>query len=173
MPGSSTSQRPSQREAATEIVRRLVDAGYEAYFAGGCVRDELLGHEPDDFDVATNARPDSVLGVFPGAHGVGESFGVMLVRLRGHVIQAATFRAESDYTDHRHPDHVTFTDARHDAQRRDFTINGLFEDPLTGTVVDHVQGRADRGRKTSVYIYIYREREREMDTTYIYIYILL
>ena len=131
------------RTAAVQVVRKLVDAGYIAYFAGGCVRDRLMGHEPTDYDVATGAAPNDVARIFPKVQTVGESFGVMLVRVRSHMIQVATFRTEGVYSDGRHPDAVAFSDAQHDATRRDFTINGLFENPLTGEVIDYVGGRAD------------------------------
>lgn len=133
----------SARRAARTVVRRLVDSGYTAYFAGGCVRDHLMGHEPLDYDVATDARPKEILDVFPRAQAVGESFGVMLVRHRSHSIEVATFRTEGVYSDGRHPDTVSFSDAEHDAQRRDFTINGMFEDPLKDEVIDYVGGKAD------------------------------
>jgi tRNA nucleotidyltransferase/poly(A) polymerase len=131
------------RRAAVDVVRALVSAGHEAYFAGGCVRDKLMGHEPYDYDIATDARPEHVKAIFPKMHSVGESFGVMLVREAGHVIQVATFRTDGVYSDGRRPDEITFSDARHDAQRRDFTINGLFENPLTDEIIDHVGGRDD------------------------------
>jgi hypothetical protein len=132
------------RTAAVEVVRTLAEAGHEAYFAGGCVRDQIMGDEPTDYDVATSARPEEVAGIFRKAQRVGESFGVMLVRHHGHSIQVATFRTEGVYSDGRHPDSVSFSDAEHDAQRRDFTINGLFEDPLDNNrIIDHVGGRAD------------------------------
>lgn len=131
------------RTAAVQVVRTLKEAGHEAYFAGGCVRDTLMGAEPTDYDVATDARPEAVARLFRRAQQVGESFGVMLVRRRGHLIHVATFRADGVYSDGRHPDSVSFADARHDATRRDFTINGLFEDPLTGEVIDYVGGRDD------------------------------
>ncbi|UCD75282.1 MAG: CCA tRNA nucleotidyltransferase [Phycisphaerales bacterium] len=140
---SNRRQRRSLREAATEVVRLLVEAGHIAYFAGGCVRDRLMGNEPTDYDVATSARPEEVRVVFPGAQSVGEAFGVMLVRRNGHMMEVATFRTDGDYADSRHPEHVTFSDARHDAARRDFTINGLFEDPLRGEIIDYVGGQAD------------------------------
>ncbi|MHC4414397.1 MAG: CCA tRNA nucleotidyltransferase [Planctomycetota bacterium] len=136
-------RRPDLRAAAVEVVRILSDAGHAAYFAGGCVRDRLLGHEPADYDVATGARPDAVGGLFRRSQHVGESFGVMLVSLMNHNIQVATFRTEGAYSDGRHPDTVAFSDARHDAQRRDFTINGLFEDPLRDEIIDFVGGQAD------------------------------
>ncbi len=135
--------RQDLREAAVEVVRRLSEAGYTAYFAGGCVRDRLMGLEPTDYDVASDARPEQVGALFGGAHRVGESFGVMLVSAMGHQIEVATFRSDGFYSDGRRPDTVTFSDAGHDARRRDFTINGLFEDPLSGRVIDFVGGQAD------------------------------
>jgi len=131
------------RAGATGIVNALIDAGHEAYFAGGCVRDRLLGIEPEDYDVATSGTPSDILRVFPRAQGVGQSFGVMLVRSAGRMYEVATFRADGGYSDGRHPDRVTFSDARHDAERRDFTINGLFENPVTGEIIDFVGGRRD------------------------------
>jgi len=131
------------RAAATRIVRALQEAGYVAYLAGGCVRDMLLGLEPKDYDVATDATPEQVGRLFRRARPVGEAFGVMLVRLMGREIEVATFRSEAGYTDGRRPDAVTFTDARHDAERRDFTINGMFLDPVTEQVHDWVGGRTD------------------------------
>ena len=108
-----TSGRPrvDLRQAAVEVVRRLTEAGHEAYFAGGCVRDGLMGHEPTDYDVATDARPPRIAELFERVQNVGESFGVMLVRLKGHTIQVATFRTDGVYSDGRRPDEVTFSDA--------------------------------------------------------------
>ncbi len=131
------------RTTAVDIVRALTEAGHVAYFAGGCVRDCPMGHSPDDYDIATDALPEAVGELFRNAHYVGESFGVMLIRRRGHMIHVATFRTEGVYLDGRRPDSVTYTDAEHDAARRDFTINGLFENPLTGDIIDHVGGEAD------------------------------
>jgi poly(A) polymerase len=131
------------RSAAVEAVRTLKEAGHEAYFAGGCVRDRLMDNEPTDYDIATDAKPEAVAALFRRAQRVGESFGVMLVRHHGQPIQIATFRTEGVYSDGRHPDTVSFTDAEHDARRRDFTVNGLFEDPLTNEVIDYVGGRDD------------------------------
>ena len=135
--------RPDLRAAAVEVVRVLTQTGYVAYFAGGCVRDRLLGLEPADYDVATDARPEAVGRLFRRSQHVGESFGVMLVSIMGHSLQVATFRTEGVYSDGRHPDTVAFSDAIHDAQRRDFTVNGLFEDPLRGQIIDFVGGQAD------------------------------
>ena len=150
----------SELDAAVSILRRLRDAGHVAYLAGGCVRDSLLGLEPKDYDIATDARPEQVRDLFRRSRYVGEAFGVCLVHAGGQAIEVATFRSEWGYTDRRRPDHVAFTDAAHDARRRDFTINGLFADPLAerddspapsalsqdprlGRVIDHVGGVAD------------------------------
>ncbi len=144
-----SSKRDEQaRQFALEVVRRLRQAGYEAYWAGGCVRDYLLGLTPHDYDVATSATPEEVQRLFRRTVTVGASFGVVEVlgpRADGETIsiQVATFRSEGPYSDGRHPDSVTFTNAVQDAQRRDFTINGLFYDPLTGQVLDYVGGQQD------------------------------
>jgi tRNA nucleotidyltransferase/poly(A) polymerase len=135
------------RRFAVTVVEGLRQAGYETYWAGGCVRDDLLGRIPADYDVATAARPDAVRQVFGHRRtlAVGAAFGVITVlgpKGAGQV-EVATFRADAPYTDGRHPAGVTFCSAREDAQRRDFTINGLFLDPLTGEVHDFVGGRAD------------------------------
>ncbi|MFM9023916.1 MAG: CCA tRNA nucleotidyltransferase [Planctomycetaceae bacterium] len=135
------------RRFAGEVVARLREAGHEAFWAGGCVRDELLGRTPADYDVATAARPEQVRDLFGRRRtlAVGAAFGVITVlgpRDAGQV-EVATFRVDADYTDGRHPAGVTFCSAREDAQRRDFTINGLFLDPLSGDVHDHVGGRED------------------------------
>ena len=140
MSGSSV---PTAREAAVDIARALIAAGHIAYFAGGCVRDALLGIEPKDFDIATSATPDEVKAVFPKARGVGEAFGVMLVRKWTHTIEVATFREDLEYLDGRRPSGIRFADARADAERRDFTINGIFREPLTGAIVDFVEGEHD------------------------------
>lgn len=136
------------REVAEWIVRTLRDCGHVAYFAGGCVRDELLGLTPKDYDVATDARPDAIAGLFPRTAHVGAAFGVMLVRHDGVTVEVATFRADGEYSDRRRPDEITFSDEVADAKRRDFTVNALFLDPLkplsdSGRVIDHVGGVAD------------------------------
>ncbi len=126
------------------ICTRLRQAGHLAYFAGGAVRDRLLGRPILDLDIATSATPDEVVTLFPHARLVGASFGVTLVRQGDDEIQVATFRSDLSYSDHRHPESVVFqTDPRQDVLRRDFTINGLLEDPLTGEILDFVKGRAD------------------------------
>ena len=132
------------RDDATAVVRTLRDAGHVAYFAGGCVRDLLLGLVPKDYDVATDAPPPRVRQLFRNTQAVGAAFGVILVRLGRSTIEVATFRTDGTYTDGRRPDTVTFATAEDDAKRRDFTINGLFMDPLDGDrVIDFVGGRAD------------------------------
>ena len=148
---TNPSQKPaakSERKDALTVLRRLRDAGHVAYFAGGCVRDLLLGHEPKDFDVATDAPPARVRELFSNTQAVGAAFGVILVRLGGSQIEVATFRADGTYADGRHPTAVRFTTAEEDARRRDFTINGLFLDPLTDQVIDYVGGQQDLASKT-------------------------
>ncbi len=132
-----------RRQIALAIVRRLRETGHEAYFAGGCVRDELLGRKPLDYDVATAAPPDVVQRLFARTVPVGAQFGVVLVVERGTPCEVATFRSDEAYVDGRRPSRVHFGSARDDAQRRDFTVNGLFLDPLGGRVVDFVGGQAD------------------------------
>jgi tRNA nucleotidyltransferase/poly(A) polymerase len=129
--------------AARSIVERLRAKGFEALYAGGCVRDRLLGLEPHDYDVATNARPGQVEALFPRTVPVGAQFGVILVLEQGEEIQVATFRGDGAYLDGRHPESVVYTDAKGDACRRDFTVNGLFFDPLKDEILDFVGGRDD------------------------------
>jgi poly(A) polymerase len=131
------------RVIATEIVRRLQAAGHEAYFVGGCVRDQLLRKEPQDYDIATAATPEQVESLFPRTVPVGRQFGVMMVIEQGTPFQVATFRVEADYRDGRHPGRVSFGDPQADARRRDFTVNGLFWDPLQNRLHDWVGGAAD------------------------------
>ena len=136
-----------QRHFALDVVRQLRTAGFEAYWAGGCVRDELLGRKPKDYDVATNATPPEIRALFGHQRTLplGVVFGVITVlgpRLAG-MIEVATFRQDAEYSDGRHPDRVTFSSAREDAARRDFTINGMFFEPVGGKVIDFVGGQAD------------------------------
>jgi poly(A) polymerase len=128
---------------AASIVRRLRDAGHTAYFAGGCVRDRLLGREPQDYDVATSAPPEVVRKLFARTVPVGMQFGVVLVLLGDERVEVATFRADDAYIDGRRPSAVHFGTPEDDAQRRDFTINAMYLDPLTDEVIDFVGGRAD------------------------------
>jgi len=136
-------RRQTAREAAARVALALARDGFVAYFAGGCVRDRLFGLEPADYDIATDAEPERIARLFPGARGVGASFGVMLVRSAGHTIEVATFRRDGVYADGRRPDRVDFGTAEQDAQRRDFTLNGLFEEPESGRIIDFVGGVDD------------------------------
>src|SRR5437764_724255 len=152
------------KDFAISIARTLHDQGYQAYLVGGCVRDLLLGREPADYDIATDATPEQVMRIFPQTYAVGAQFGVVLVpmakdpsvtsvvdqadvnhgRHRGKTVEVATFRSDIGYSDGRHPDQVRFSkDPREDVQRRDFTINGLLLDPLKNEVLDFVGGRRD------------------------------
>jgi tRNA nucleotidyltransferase/poly(A) polymerase len=133
----------TSRDAALDLARRLDSAGFEALLAGGCVRDKLLGIEPKDHDIATSARPADVLRLFPGSNEVGAHFGVVIVKHHGIHVEIATFRTDGSYKDGRRPESVAFSTAEDDAQRRDFTVNGLFERPETGEVIDHVGGVDD------------------------------
>jgi len=131
------------RQNALTLARRLQEAGFTAYFAGGCVRDELLGLTPKDYDIATNATPAQVEKMFPGAHLVGAHFGVVVVRDGPDNFEIATFRTDGSYGDGRRPDKVQFSTPEQDAQRRDFTVNGMFLDPVSGAVIDYVGGQED------------------------------
>lgn len=138
---------PKLERGAREISARLASAGYRALWAGGCVRDRLLGRPAKDVDIATNATPEQVLALFPRALTVGKAFGVVCLPWRGVQYEIATFRRDCGYRDGRRPDAVEFTDEREDARRRDFTINGLFYDPARDEVLDYVGGRADLERR--------------------------
>jgi len=136
-----------QRRFAVEVVRKLRGAGFQAYWAGGCVRDQLLGRTPKDYDVATDATPEPIRGLFGRKRtlALGAAFGVITVLgpPGAGQIEVATFRRDAAYSDGRHPDYVTFSTAEADAARRDFTINALFYDPLDDRVIDFVGGRQD------------------------------
>ncbi|MEI6564553.1 MAG: CCA tRNA nucleotidyltransferase [bacterium] len=146
---------------AVEIVRRLKAAGFISYWAGGCVRDLILGRPAKDFDIATNAIPDKVVEMFPEAVEVGKSFGVVRVPFSGHWYEVATFRKDADYRDGRHPSSVTFSDPVTDSQRRDFTVNALFYDPIEQQVIDYAGGSADIARRLIRAVGIPGERFRE------------
>jgi tRNA nucleotidyltransferase/poly(A) polymerase len=154
-----------QRQFAVDVVRRLRAAGFEAYWAGGCVRDQLLGQTPKDYDVATDAAPPEIRRVFGRRRtlAIGAAFGVITVlgpRGAGQ-IEVATFRCDDEYSDGRHPDRVRFSTAREDAARRDFTINGLFYDPIEEKVIDFVGGQEDLRRQVIRAIGDPHERFRE------------
>src|SRR3989454_9295727 len=138
------------KDSAVSIVRSLQESGYQAYFVGGCVRDMILGREPADHDVATDATPDQVMRIFPETYAVRAKFGVVLVPAPSHnaneneVVEVATFRSDIGYSDGRHPDQVRYSkDPREDVERRDFTVNGLLLDPIKDEVLDFVGGRKD------------------------------
>jgi len=137
----------TSRQAAIKVVRVLRRGGFEALLAGGCVRDMLLGRRASDYDVATDARPEDVVELFRRTLKVGAKFGVVIVLIEGQNVEVATFRTDADYADGRHPKAVTFAGAADDAGRRDFTINGMFFDPVKGEVIDYVDGQADLKRK--------------------------
>ena len=129
---------------ARDIVARLQREGHTAYFAGGCVRDQLLGTQATDYDIATSARPEQVQKIFPRVTDLtGKSFGVVRVLVEEQSYEVATFRQDGPYQDGRHPESVRFATAEEDAQRRDFTVNGLFYDPVAERLIDYVGGEAD------------------------------
>lgn len=136
------------KSAATDIASRLQEAGYNAYFAGGCVRDEILGLDPHDYDIATSAKPVEVQKLFPHTQAVGAHFGVILVMEHGRAFEVATFRSDHEYIDGRRPEMVTFSTPEEDAARRDFTINGMFHDPVADKFIDFVGGQEDLKSKT-------------------------
>jgi poly(A) polymerase len=151
-------RRDMSKKFSISIIETLRYHGFQAYLAGGCVRDLLLGREPADFDVATSATPAQVMKIFPETYAVGVQFGVVLVPLprgdnrstdeiaspKGHAVEVATFRSDLGYSDGRHPDQVQFSqNPREDVARRDFTINGMMLDPVSGEVLDFVGGRDD------------------------------
>jgi len=137
----------SNKQAAIEVIERLQQHGFQALLAGGCVRDMLLGRPAKDYDVATNAQPADVMRLFPRTLKVGAKFGVVIVLIRNKQVEVATFRAEAEYEDGRHPTRVRFTTPAEDASRRDFTINGMFYDPLAEQVIDYVEGQADLAQR--------------------------
>ena len=135
------------RVGAFEIVRQLQAQGFRALWAGGCVRDMLMGHKPRDYDIATNADLQKVVGIFPNAQEVGAHFGVVAVKWGDYTYEIARFRRDLEYSDGRHPDGVVFVGEKEDAQRRDFTVNGMFYDPVADEVLDYVGGQSDLNRK--------------------------
>jgi poly(A) polymerase len=138
----------AKRQAAVEILERLRGKGFQAFLVGGCVRDLVMGFVPKDYDIATDARPEQVVQLFPESVTVGAQFGVVMVPRPLGNVEVATFRSDGLYADGRHPNDVRYTRTpQEDVRRRDFTINGLLYDPRTGQVIDYVGGQADiRGR---------------------------
>jgi poly(A) polymerase len=133
----------TNKQAAIKILKQLRRNGFEALLAGGCVRDMLLGQRAKDYDIATNAQPKEVTELFKRTLNVCAKFGVIIVLIENQQVEVATFRTETDYVDGRHPASIKFTTAAEDASRRDFTINGMFYDPLKKEVIDFVDGQAD------------------------------
>jgi len=125
------------------LIERLQSRGHRAVLAGGCVRDSLLGRSPKDLDVATSALPEQVEALFDSTVPVGKAFGTIVVVLEGDSFEVTTFRKDGPYLDGRHPSRIEFSDMQEDSQRRDFTVNALFYDPVSETLSDFVQGRAD------------------------------
>src|SRR5215471_16451730 len=147
---------------AQAVVSKLRSAGHQAYLVGGCVRDLLLQQKPKDYDIATDARPDRIMDLFPRSGRVGAHFGVVLVRDVFSQVEVATFRSDHDYEDGRRPSQVHFErDPRQDVLRRDFTINGLMMDPESGGILDYVEGRRDLEHKLVRAIGDPEERLRE------------
>ena len=149
----------AKRQAATEIVRQLRAAGYQAYLVGGCVRDLVMGREPADYDIATDATPDAVVKLYPESLTVGVQFGVVLIPREAGDVEVATFRSDGRYTDGRHPDEVRYAKtAQEDVRRRDFTINGLLLDPLAasteGGSEDSIRGGASGGVPVGIIDYV-------------------
>lgn len=135
------------RRQAVEIVGRLKQEGFEAYFVGGCVRDFIRGVTPDDYDIVTSAHPGQVMTIFPHTVAVGAKFGVVAVIIDSHSYEVATFRNDDEYIDGRRPSSVHFSSSREDVFRRDFTINGLLMNPETEEIIDYVDGCTDIGKK--------------------------
>ncbi len=137
--------KPTLEQSAIAVLEKLTKQGHLTYFAGGCVRDQLLGNIPKDYDIATAATPEQVLEVFPKGDSIGAHFGVILVKEGGFYFEIATFRTDGDYQDGRRPESVTYSSPQEDAKRRDFTINALFYDPISGAgeVIDFVEGKVD------------------------------
>ena len=137
----------SSEHTALKILKQIRTAGFTAFFAGGSVRDKLLGRKAKDYDIATNATPDQIEALFPKTVAVGKAFGVIVVVADGTETEVATFRADGGYQDGRRPDSVHFCGAEEDAKRRDFTVNGMFYDPIEDKVIDYVGGQADLEKK--------------------------
>ncbi|MBI4975061.1 CCA tRNA nucleotidyltransferase [Candidatus Peregrinibacteria bacterium] len=144
-----------------EIIETLKKAGHEAYWAGGCVRDMLLGIQPKDFDIVTSAKPDEIERLIKRTIPIGKKFGVVLAIQNNHTFEIATFRSDSGYSDGRRPDAIEFTDAKKDAMRRDFTINAMFYDPLEDKIIDYVGGQKDMEDKLIRFIGNAEERIKE------------
>jgi poly(A) polymerase len=150
-----------QKELAVAVIKTLQNEGFEAFLAGGCVRDNLLQRTPKDYDVATNAIPDEVEALFPKTIPIGKAFGVIAVVDGKTTVEVATFRKDIGILDGRHPERIVFSAAKEDALRRDFTINGMFYDPIADVLHDHVHGQRDLERKLITAIGNPEERFKE------------
>ncbi|MBX6687335.1 CCA tRNA nucleotidyltransferase [Chlamydia gallinacea] len=133
----------STLEVAKKVLSRLRNAGYQAYFVGGCVRDMLMGKPIQDIDIATNASPVIVSTIFPNTLALGAAFGIIVVKEDGRLFEVASFRSDGNYEDGRHPQHVVFSSMKEDVLRRDFTINGMYYDPFEEKLFDLVEGQKD------------------------------
>lgn len=153
-----------EEKQAIEIVKKLQENNFEAYFAGGAVRDELLGLPAHDIDIATSAKPEEIKKLFPKTFDIGKSFGVVLVKTNTTEFEVATFRTDIGISDHRRPEKVEFTSAEKDALRRDFTINGLFYDPIKQEIIDYVDGLKDIKRSIINFI---GEPDKRIDEDYL------
>ena len=149
------------KNTSIEIIKYLRKAGFDAYWAGGCVRDFLLKNEPKDYDIVTSAKPDEIKKVVGTTIEIGKAYGVMVARKNGHNFEISTFRSEGKYSDKRRPDNVFWSNAQEDAKRRDFTINGLFYDPIKCNIIDYVDGQNDIINKTIKFIGNPSERIQE------------
>ncbi|NTU70152.1 CCA tRNA nucleotidyltransferase [bacterium] len=149
------------KKTSIEIIKKLKASGYEAYWAGGCVRDILMGKDPKDYDIVTSAKPVEIEKTLNKTIPIGKKFGVILAIEKGHTFEVASFRSDAAYTDGRRPDAIYFTDAKEDAKRRDFTINGIFYDPIKKQIYDYVEGQKDIESKTLRFIGNADERIKE------------
>jgi putative nucleotidyltransferase with HDIG domain len=149
------------KPTSIQIIEILKKAGHEAYWAGGCVRDMLLGTEPKDFDIVTSAKPDEIEDLLERTIPIGKEFGVILAVQNGHNFEVATFRSDSGYSDGRRPDAVEFTNAKEDAKRRDFSINSMFYDPTKDEIIDYLEGQKDLKEKLVSFIGDPEERIKE------------
>ena len=137
----------SNKAAAIDIIGKLQDKGHIAYLAGGCVRDMLRGETPKDYDIATSALPEEITSIFTKTREVGVHFGVVIVIVNNQAFDVATFRNDGSYKDGRHPEEVTFSTPQDDTARRDFTVNGIFFDPISEKYIDFVEGKSDIDKK--------------------------
>lgn len=149
------------QKTALSIIKQLKKSGFEAYLAGGCVRDMLMGIEPKDYDIATSAKPEQIEKLLRKTIPIGKQFGVILAMQNGFQFEVATFRSDSGYSDGRRPDAVYFADPKEDAKRRDFTINALFYDPESKKVIDYVEGQKDLQGKLINFVGDPEERIKE------------